>query len=298
MIKNTKISNYCTFAIEQHHFIFMNSKPDFLIDIEKVVKEKAPNTFIPTFLVSYLRKIVHEKEINELLATYSHQKNVDFLESAVKYFQVNVSIKNRENLPHDDKLYIFAGNHPLGGMDAIMTGSLLGREYDGKIRFMANDMLMFIEPLKDLFIPVNKVGSQGKNHVRELNDFFSSDCHLITYPAGKCSRKSNGKIQDEAWNKNFVVKAIQHQRDIVPIYFDGKNSNFFYNLANLRKFFHIKFNIEMLYLSDEMFKQKGKSFSLVIGEPIRWQTFDRSKTYGKWAQWVKEKVYALSEKTF
>jgi hypothetical protein len=135
----------------------MNSKPDFLIDIEKVLKEKAPNSFIPGFFVRYLRKIIHEKEINELLTTYSHQKNVDFLESAVKYFQVNVSIKNRENLPHDDKLYIFVGNHPLGGMDAIMTGSLLGREYDGKIRFMANDMLMFIEPLKEMFIPVNKV---------------------------------------------------------------------------------------------------------------------------------------------
>jgi hypothetical protein len=54
--------------------------------------------------------------------------------------------------------------------------------------------------------------------------------------------------------------------------------------------------VEMLYLADEMFKQKGKSFSLVIGEPVSWQTFDRSKNYSEWAQWMKEKVYAMSEK--
>ncbi|HOS46964.1 MAG TPA: glycerol acyltransferase, partial [Paludibacter sp.] len=79
------------------------------------------------------------------------------------------------------------------------------------------------------------------------------------------------------------------------IYFHGRNSNFFYNLANLRKFFRIKFNIEMMYLADEMFKQKGNHFTVKIGKPIPWQTFDKSKTPFEWAQWVREQCYKIKQ---
>jgi hypothetical protein len=54
-------------------------------------------------------------------------------------------------------------------------------------------------------------------------------------------------------------------------------------------------NFEMLYLPDEMFKQKNGLFRIYFGAPVSWQTFDNSKKPAEWAEWVKQKVYLLSE---
>jgi len=263
------------------------------IDIEKVVKNKAPNFKVPKFIINYLRKIVHEKELNDFFIKYPGVKNLEFIEAAFEYLHVSTKIEGKENLPKGEK-YIFAGNHPLGGLDGITTGYLLGKEYDGKIRFFSNDILMNVEAMREMFIPVNKVGSQNKGHASKMQSLYESDNHLLTYPAGMCSRKIGGKITDLEWKKNFISKSIEYQRDIVPIYFEGRNSNFFYNLANIRKFLHIKFNIEMMYLVNEMFKQKGRNFTIRIGKPIPWETFDKSKSLNEWATWVKEIVYSMA----
>jgi putative hemolysin len=269
-------------------------KPKLItIDIETVLKSKAPNTHFPKFIVNYLRRIVHEKELNDFFIKYPGVKNLEFIEAAFDYLHVTTSIEGKENLPHGGT-YIFAGNHPLGGLDGITTGYLLGKEYEGKIRFFSNDILMNLEPMREMFVPVNKVGNQSKSHASLMQELYESENNLLTYPAGMCSRKVNGKIRDLEWKKNFITKAIEYQRDVVPIYFKGRNSNFFYNLANIRKLFRIKVNIEMMYLVNEMFKQKGRHFSIKIGEPIPWHTFDKSKSQAEWAAWVKDIVYKMA----
>jgi putative hemolysin len=273
----------------------MSSEKVINLDIAKVVKSKAPKTKIPSFIINYLRRIVHEKEFNKLFKDNSEVKNLEFIEASLRLFNVTASLENKKDLPPASGKYIFASNHPLGGLDGLTLGLLLGREFEGKIKLFTNDLLMYVQPLHEMFIPVNKVGSQGKNNVETLKNFFESDNHLITFPAGMCSRKIKGKIVDLEWKKSFITKAIQYQRDIVPIYFEGQNSNFFYNLARIRKFLGIKVNIEMLYLADEMFKQHGNHFSISIGQPIPWQTFDKSKNQAQWAQWVKEIVYKMKK---
>jgi putative hemolysin len=140
-------------------------------------------------------------------------------------------------------------------------------------------------------LPVNKHGSQGSLAARRLNEAFNSENQIITFPAGLCSRKIAGKIQDLEWKKMFITKAVEHKRDIVPVYFEGKNSNFFYNLANLRKRLKIKFNIEMLFLPRELFKAKGSTYTIHFGEPVPWQTFDSSKNRQQWTDWMKNIVY-------
>ena len=272
----------------------MNKKNIIRIDIAKVLKNKVPNAKVPTFIVNYLRRISHEEEFNRFFSQNPDLKNLDFIEAAFKYLEVTTVIEGIENLPPKGGRYIFASNHPLGGLDGVATGYLLGKEYDGKVRFFSNDIMMHLHPMQEMFIPVNKTGSQSKDHAEQMQKLYESDNHLVTYPAGICSRKVNGKICDLEWKKNFISKSIQYKRDVVPIYFEGRNSNFFYNLAKLRKFLRIKINIEMLYLADEMFKQKGKTFTIRIGKSIPWQTFDKSKSHAEWAQWVKDIVYKMA----
>lgn len=271
----------------------MSENKTIKIDIAGVLKARAPKTKVPGFLVNYLRKIVHEDEFNQFFRENPDLKNLDFIEGAFKYLEINLDIQGEENLPPKDKRYIFASNHPLGGLDGIATGYIIGKHYDGRVRFFSNDLLLFLTPMREMFIPVNKFGNQSRDHAEMMRQLYESDNNLVTYPAGVCSRKQNGKICDLEWKKNFISKAVEYQRDVVPVYFEGRNSNFFYNLALIRKFLHIKFNIEMMFLADELFKQKGKHFTVKFGKPIPWQTFDKTKSQAEWAQWVKDIVYGL-----
>lgn len=263
------------------------------IDVAGVLKKRAPNQYVPRFIVNYLRRIVHEDEFNQFFRENPNLKNLDFIEAAFKYLGIELNIIGLENMPPKSGRYIFASNHPLGGLDGIATGYVVGKHFDGKVRFFSNDLMLFLTPMREMFIPVNKFGNQSKGHAEMMKQLYESDNNLVTYPAGMCSRKVNGKIIDLEWKKNFITKAVEYQRDVVPVYFEGRNSTFFYNLANLRKFLGIKFNIEMMYLPDEMFKQKNKKFTIKIGKPIPWQTFDKSKSHSKWAEEVKELVYKL-----
>ncbi|MDX9920710.1 MAG: 1-acyl-sn-glycerol-3-phosphate acyltransferase [Paludibacter sp.] len=271
----------------------MSEKDIIKIDVAGVLKARAPKTKVPKFVINYLRRIVHEDQFNKFFRENPDLKNIAFIEAAFKFMDIKLVIEGEENLPPKDGKYIFASNHPLGGLDGIATGYVVGKHYDGKVRFFSNDLLMFLTPMKEMFVPVNKFGGQGKGHAEMMQQLYESENHLVTYPAGICSRKQKGQICDLEWKKNFITKAVQYKRDVVPVYFEGRNSQFFYNLANLRKFLGIKFNIEMMFLADEMFKQKGKHFVLKFGKPIPWQTFDRSKSHAEWAEWVKDIVYKM-----
>ncbi len=265
------------------------------IDVESVLKAKAPKKRIPKFLINYLKKIIHQDEVNEFFVALDGKENADFMEGALDRFEITRNIIGTENLPdkNDGKRYIFASNHPLGGMDGMVMGSMLGERYDDKVKVFVNDILMFLEPMQGMFLPINKHGGQNRDNAKMIDDFYKSDYHMVTFPAGVCSRLIKGKIQDFEWKKNFIVKAVKHQRDIVPVFFEGRNSNFYYNLSKWRMRFGVKLNLEMFYLSDEMFKQQGKTFTLKIGKPIPWQTFDKSKTPTEWAAWVRETVYKM-----
>ena len=214
------------------------------------------------------------------------------MQACVDYFNLTLHIKGEENLPETGK-FVFVSNHPLGGLDGICLAAILGAKYDKKIKYLVNDILLNIENLESIFVPINKHGPQAKDSVNAMNEAYESDNQIITFPAGLCSRKQKGKIKDLEWAKSFVVKAKAYKRDIIPIHFEGRNSNFFYNLSNLRMKFGIKLNIEMLYLADEMMKKKNAEFTVTFGKPIPWQSLDSSKRPIQWAQEIKESVYTL-----
>ncbi len=267
------------------------------LDIDQILKEKLPDRKIPGFLVRYLKRIVHQDEMNRFFLDQPDAKNVEFIRAAVDFLDATAEFIGVENLPPADGRYIFVSNHPLGGLDSLFLGAMLGEKYEGNVKYFANDILMFLEPMNEMFLPVNK-GGQGavdrRETLRVIDEFFKSDFHLITFPSGAGSRKIKGKIQDKPWIKTFVSKAVEYERDVVPIYFEGRNSNFFYNLSNIRTKLGLP-NIEMLYLVHEMFKQRGNHFRVKVGEKIPHTTFDKSKRPQEWAAWVRSKVYEMED---
>jgi putative hemolysin len=263
------------------------------IDVEGILSSKNPSLarIIPGFIINYLKKIVHQEELNAFLQECGHLKDADLIEAGLRYFDIKFRVTGSENIPKAGR-YIFVSNHPLGGLDGLVFISELSKHFR-EIKFPVNDILTNIENLSGIFLPVNKHGTQARNVARQIEEAYASDCQILYFPAGLCSRKKNGVIKDLQWQKSFITKSVQHKRDIVPAFFSGRNSDFFYNLANFRKLTGLKANIEMLYLADEMFRQKGKEIDLVFGKAIPWETFDRTRSALEWAEWVKTKSYAL-----
>lgn len=267
------------------------------IDIDHVLKSKMGDKtkWIPRLLVSWLKHIIHQDEVNRYLWESRHEVGTDWLEECVRYLRMNLQIEGQENLPAKDDglLYTFVSNHPLGGADGVALGSIIGRHYDGKFRYLVNDLLMNLPGLAPVSIPINKTGKQGRDFPRMVEAGFQSDNHMLMFPAGLCSRKIGGVIHDLPWKKTFISKSVEYHRDVVPIHFGGQNSNKFYRIANLCKALHLKFNVAMLFLVDEMYKNVDKTFRVSIGKPIPWQTFDKSRTPAEWAKMVEDKVYEL-----
>ena len=263
------------------------------IDVKKVIYSKTPALAraVPGFVINYLKKIVHQDELNEFLRKWGYLKDSELIEAGLRHFEIKFKVFNSEIIPESGR-YIFVSNHPLGGLDGLVFIYELSKHFH-EIKFPVNDILTNIKNLSGIFLPVNKHGSLAKEAARMIEEAYSSDCQILNFPAGLCSRKRRGVIRDLEWQKSFITKSIQHKRDVIPAFFSGRNSNFFYNLANIRKMLGLKANIEMLYLADEMFKQRDKEIRLVFGKPIPWETFDKSRSALEWANWVKSKSYEL-----
>lgn len=270
-------------------------KENKFIQVREVIRKKSPGLakWIPSPLLKYLERTIHEDEINDIMYRFRDLKGLDFVDALIKDLNVEVVVEGEENIPLSDSV-IFASNHPLGGLDGIAFMQAIGR-YRKDVKFIVNDFLMNVINLEPLFVGVNKVGGQSKSAISAVDDAFAADHALLFFPAGLVSRNIDGKIVDLEWKKSFISKSKKYKKDIIPVYIEGKNSKFFYNLSKWRNKLGIKFNLEMLYLVDEFFAQRGQRVTIKIGKRIPYTHFDTSRNERQWAAEVKQLVYELKK---
>lgn len=263
------------------------------INIREVFASKSPRLakFIPGLIYSYISKILHLNFINDFLKRNGHLMGIKFVDQAVNEFNIKEHIYGIENIPESGR-FIIASNHPMGGFDGLLLMKTIDKKL-GKFKFLSNDILLNIPNLNPLFVPVNKHGGHSRNVAKILAKTYLSDEQILIFPSGLASRKIKGKIVDLEWKKHFISKAVQYKRDIIPVYIAGGNSNQFYTIAKLRKFFRIKWNLEMFLLPDETMKHRNSEVSLYFGKPLPYTMFDKTKTHIEWAGYVKELVYRL-----
>lgn len=263
------------------------------VDIKEIFTEKSPGLakIIPGFVYRYITRLLQLDFLNDILVRNSHLMGIDFVDQVVHEFNIRDQIYGYENIPEKGR-FIFASNHPLGGFDSMLIMKYVEKKL-GKLKFLTNDVLMNIPNLRPMFVPVNKHGGHSRNAAKALIDVYNSDEQILVFPSGLASRKIKGKVVDLEWKKHFISKSIKHKRDVIPIFVDGRNSNRFYRWAKFRKFFRIKWNLEMFFLPDETVKHKNTDIPIYFGKPIPYTTFDKTKTHKEWAEFVKEKVYNL-----
>jgi putative hemolysin len=265
------------------------------IDLDQILRNKSGKRKVPKFVVSLLKRIVHQDFINAFLRRHHGKEGIEWSKAFLNEFDIKIKTYGEENIPESGR-FIFAANHPMGGTESHVFMKVV-HDHFPNIKFPVNDILMELKPMRSLFVPINKFGAQQKQNIQLLNETFESDAQILIFPAGMASRKIKGKIQDLDWKKTFITKAIQTKRDVIPVYIEGRNSNFFYNLANLRKWLGIKFNVEMIFLPGEVLKQRGATICLYFGEPVSYTKFDRSKSHKGWADEIRNQIYSIQEQT-
>jgi putative hemolysin len=264
------------------------------IDVDKILLDKNPKLAkrLPKFILRYLKKILHQDEVNRIIADNDGVSGVQFCRNVIKEFNITTNIEGIENAPKTGGV-TFASNHPLGGMDALAFIDQFSHTRSD-IKFIANDILLNLKPMQDIFVGVNKMGSTAFPSLKNVDATLASDESVVIFPAGLVSRRKKGVIKDLEWKKTFVTRARKHNVPIVPVLIEGKLTNFFYNLSNLREWLGIKANIEMLYLVNELFKQKNTTINIKFGKPIYPSEIDTSVKDRVWAQRIKEKAYELA----
>lgn len=265
------------------------------ISIRQILKEKKPglSRLVPQPVVGYIERLVHLQQVNHAFEQYGHLPPLEFIRATLQYMDVTCRIHGMENTDPTGR-YIFASNHPFGGMDGMMLAEQIGRRF-GDVRVVVTDLLMNIPPLRPIFVPVNKFGAMSQSYARQFDQAFSSSLPLLTFPAGLCSRRIGGRVQDVQWKTSMAKRAAEYRRDIVPVFVQGELSPFFYRLANIRTALRIKLNIEMLFLPDQMFSQAGRTFDIYVGKPVRWQDLAAMGNFRAQTEEIRRRVYALGE---
>ncbi|WP_417591302.1 1-acyl-sn-glycerol-3-phosphate acyltransferase [Owenweeksia hongkongensis] len=270
------------------------STPQKYIDINEVIKSKSERLakWLPSFVVRYIKRIVHEDEVNEVMRNTGHLQGLEFVNAVMNELEMTIELVGGENIPKTGGC-ILAANHPLGGLDGIAFMQAVG-QVRADMKFLVNDILLNIKNFQPLFLPVNKHGSNAREALNMIDQAYASDEATLVFPAGLVSRKLPEGIADLEWKKSFISKSTKYKKDIIPVHIGGRNSNFFYNLSNIRRKLGIKANLEMFYLADELFKQKGKTLKVTVGKPIPYTTFNKDKTQQEWADEVRRHVYQLA----
>lgn len=263
-----------------------------LVNAADIVARATGGKKLPKPLFKLAKKILHEDDFNEYFVT--DKLGYEFAEGFMEHIGATCEVIGAENIPAEGR-FTFAFNHPYGMLDAIQSLAYLGRKYDGNIVLPANDLTTIFKQVQEYFVPVNRIGAQARDLSRLMEEAFEGPRQMLIFPAATCSRRINGVIQDYPWTKTFITKSRSSQRDIIPVWFSGRNSRRFYRIDWWCTKLHIKFNVAMFTLASELFKQRGNHFKMVFGKPIPWQTFTKDRKDVEWAAWVRDKVYELKQ---
>lgn len=271
-----------------------DNRTDYLLDINKVLGPKLCKK-LPRFVINFLKRRIHQDEINDCIMHAEHYHGPGFFDEALNYVGITYRVRGEENLNLDKKC-LFVCNHPLGGPEALIIGSVFRKIYGDGFKVPVNHILANLKPLSDSFVPVRVYSSrQSRDLGDQISDMFKSDSQVLVFPAGLCAKKIKGKVTEMPWKKMFVTQAKRYERDVVPMHISGFNSRRYFFFSKLSLLLKLKFNIGMLFLVDELFNKKGQEFVITIGKPIPYTTFDKSKTDKEWAAEIKDIVEGLSK---
>ncbi len=239
-----------------------------MIDIEHHLRTRLGDSIdrpAGQLMVKVLRALLHEDEINQFIMENRHLRGFAFLERVLDYFDFDfvVSPEQLNAIPPQGRLIIVA-NHPIGSLDGLALLKLV-RMVRPDVRIVANELLSLIEPLDDLFIPVDNMRERGagyKSQYKAMLAALKREEAIIIFPAGEVSRIRPHGVRDGRWKSGFIKLAEKTGAPVQPIYVDARNSSLFYSLSAVYK------PLGTLMLAQEMFNKAHQTIRFHVSLPI------------------------------
>ena len=162
--------------------------------------------------------------------------------------------------------FITISNHPYGFLDGIVLLLVIGR-LRPKFKVIANFLLSYFAPIRDLFITVNPFENSGPRRMggkKKSLQHINIGHGLGIFPAGEVSTwypKQQG-IQDRLWPTDSMKLIKEANVPVIPIHFSGKNSLSFHLLGKIHPI------LRTLRIPAEFLKKRNSKIRLTIGESI------------------------------
>ena len=209
-------------------------------------------------------------KVNEYHSRSCDTPGVPFVQRLLDDLEIKLDVRNSEVL---DRLpqggFVTISNHPFGALDGISLIKLVGEKRED-FKVMVNMMLNHISAMRPNFINVNAVKSDDpekravsmKGIVEAMRHVH--DGHVLGFfPAGAVAKFSwRLRFNDLPWKPNITHIIRKLQVPIVPIYFHGHNSLTFTILGM------INWKLRTLRMPTEVFRRKGDTLHITVGEPI------------------------------
>lgn len=241
-----------------------------------------------------LMQIFRYNKINKIYSSVYTKDPAAFVDAMLKNLDITfkVSVKDLDNIPREGAM-ITISNHPLGGIDSlILIKILLSRRSDFKI--MGNFLLQKIDPLKNFILPVNpfETRKEARSSLPGLKTGLSyiDEKHCVAvFPAGEVStyNSDTNSITDREWQKSALKFIKKAEVPIVPVYFHGTNSRWFYILARIHPL------LRTAKLPSEVLNKRNKTITIRIGKPIGVKEQSEFKDIGRFGRYLRVRTYSL-----
>lgn len=262
-----------------------------MFSLDNVLSDLWPEARTTPWQKKVLQRVLYEKEFQLFAARHCHLKGVDMVEQVLEHLQIRCEIPEHhiENIPENGPLIIIA-NHPTGALDGLALIYALSR-VRRDIKVVTNRLLSHLEPLSSLFIPVNNIqGRTPKSSLQQMDSHLQTGGALVFFPAGEVSRLTLKGIAERRWHSGFIRMAEKYRTPLLPVHIQAYNSPLFYasGLVSSRA--------TLLLLMQQMFRRRGSTLPVRIGQQIAWTQWSTSKSsVREQAEKCREHVIALGK---
>jgi putative hemolysin len=265
-----------------------------VVDIKSSIKNKYLK-FLYSIIERPLEAFLGITDLNETYDRLVKKTSGNFFKRAVEAIGVDYEISETDlkKIPREGGLVVVS-NHPLGGLDGIVLGSvLLSVREDAKI--ILNGLLANMPEIKEYAICVNPFGgksatAQNVSSMKDTIRHLKNGGCIGTFPSGTVSHihVKDCCISDPEWNTNIAQIARRTKANILPVYFDGRNSWLFY-LAGL-----IHPRLRTLLLIREMFYvARRKKIQMHVGGVISARKVSEFQNDEELTSWLRINSYVL-----
>ena len=237
-------------------------------------------------------------KLKKLYDQYVDENNPpeNFWHDAVSKLQLKIktNFHAKNSIPLEGRLIVIA-NHAFGVADGVTVCSLVSKvRQDYKI--ITHKVLRQADAVKDKIIPIdfskNREALISNISARKnAEEVLNKDGVIVIFPSGEIATKSNLKKNTKAregeW-KQFTSKlAIKTKSPVLPMYFEGQNSQLYHIANKLGQTFRYSL---MMY---ELKRKIGDTIHLHIGDIIPNSKLREIGDLIKITEFLRKKTYQL-----